>query len=208
MASDDNRLPTHWRQCFYVIRPLCDAHDESDRPLTDKRFKKILEEYLDERDPPWDVLRGARGTFKEPHRDEADHGLALSTMNVRTYIDGEADLRLAELPLRFPTHGAQDRIAAVLICDKEGFDDLLEAERVPERYDLALLSTEGIPARAARDLVAQLDVPAFTLHDLDKNGLVMAAGFPFATDLGIRMEDVAVRAPCGAGRSARRRGAR
>lgn len=30
----------------------------------------------------------------------------------------------------------------------------------------------------------------FTLHDLDKNGFVMAAGFPLATDIGIRMADV------------------
>ena len=50
-ASDNGRLPTHWRQVFYVMRPLCDAHDESDRPLTDTTFKNILESYLKERAP-------------------------------------------------------------------------------------------------------------------------------------------------------------
>jgi hypothetical protein len=33
---------------------------------------------------------------------------------------------------------------------------------------------------AACDLAESLDVPCFTLHDLDKNGFVMAGGFPFA----------------------------
>jgi hypothetical protein len=33
-------------------------------------------------------------------------------------------------------------------------------------------------------------VPCFTLRDLDNNGFVMAGGFPFATDVGIRPVDV------------------
>ena len=78
----------------------------------------------------------------------------------------------------------------MLICEKEGFDELLEAERIPDRYDLALMSTKGISAQGGRDLAESLGVPCFTLHDLDKNGFVMAAGFPFATDLGIRLDDV------------------
>jgi hypothetical protein len=63
-ASDNGRLPTHWRQVFYVMRPLCDAHPDSDRPLRDTRFKDILEDYLRDYGPGWDVLRGARGVFK------------------------------------------------------------------------------------------------------------------------------------------------
>ena len=190
-ASDHNRLPTHWRQVFYVMRPICDEHPDSDRPLTDTTFKGILESYLEEYGPRWDVLRGARGVFKEPHSSEDDHGLAMSTMNVRNYLRGRPpDPKIKPLPGRFPTKGSKNRIAAVLICEKEGFDELLQAEDIPERYDLALMSTKGISALAARDLAESLNVPCFTLHDLDKNGFVMAAGFPFATDIGIRMPDV------------------
>jgi len=47
-ASDGGRLPTHWRQVFYVMRPICDDHPESDRPLRDTTFKNILEQYLEE----------------------------------------------------------------------------------------------------------------------------------------------------------------
>jgi hypothetical protein len=187
-ASGGGRLPTHWRQIFYVMRPICDDHPESDRPLVDATFKQILEAYLEEMMPGWDVLRGARGVFKEPHTGE---NLAMSTMGVRGYLYGdEPSPRIAPVSSRFPTKGAKNRIAAVLICEKEGFDALLAAEQVPERFDLALMSTKGISARAARDLAEDLDVPCFTLHDLDKNGFVMAGGFPFATDIGLRMDDV------------------
>jgi hypothetical protein len=190
-ASDNGRLPTHWRQVFYVIRPLCDGDPDSDRPLSDATFKNIIEAYLDERRPGWDVLRGARGVFKEPHAADNDNGLAMSTMNVRNYLrPGRLDTGIPALSTRFPTRGARNRIAAVLICEKEGFDELLTAERVPDRYDLALMSTKGISAKAARDLAERVAAPCFTLHDLDKNGFVMAAGFPLATDIGIRMEDV------------------
>jgi DNA topoisomerase VI subunit B len=190
-ASDGGRLPTHWRQIFYVTRPICDADPDADRPLRDATFKKILEDYLADYAPRWDVLRGARGVFKEPHRAADDNGLAMSTMNVRTYVRApQPSPEPGEIPRRFPTHGARNRIAAVLICEKEGFDELLEAEQIPERYDLALMSTKGISALAARDLAESTGVPCFTLHDLDKNGFVMRAGFPFATDLGIRFDDV------------------
>lgn len=195
-ASDGGRLPTHWRQVFYVMRPLCNEHPESDRVLIDSTFKNILEDYLRDYEPGWDVLRGARGVFKEPHAAENDNGLAMSTMNVRNYIEQaeyDPDPSIPLVSTRYPTTGPTHRIAAILICEKEGFDELLQAENVPARYDLGLMSTKGISAIAARDLAEYaegLDVPCFTLHDLDKNGFVMAGGFPCAVDIGIRMEDV------------------
>jgi hypothetical protein len=176
---------------FYVVRPLVEKHPDSDRPLIDATFKNVLEEYLVEELPGWDVLRGARGVFKEPHRAKDDSGLAMSTMNVRNYLQGgRPSTKIPAVSGRFPTHGAENRIAAVLICEKEGFDELLSARHVPERFDLALMSTKGISAIAARDLARSLSVPCFTLHDLDKNGFVMAGGFPFATDLGLHLDDV------------------
>jgi hypothetical protein len=190
-ASGGGRLPTHWRQVFYVMRQICDAHPRSQRPLRDTTFKNIFEDYLERYGPGWNVLYGARGVFKEPHAAVNDTGLAMSTANVRNYLGARtASPRIERIRPRFPTRGAANRISAVLICEKEGFDDLLEAEGIPNRYDLALMSTKGISARAARDLAAGLQVPCFTLHDMDKNGFVMAAGFPSATDLGIHLDDV------------------
>ncbi len=189
-ASGGGRLPTHWRQMFYVMRPICER-EGCDGPLIDTTFKNILEGYLIQHRPGWDVLRGARGVFKEPHAADNDNGLAMSTLGVRDYLSdaGRSFDVKPRLSGRFPTSGARNRIAAVLICEKEGFDELLAAERVTDRYDLALMSTKGISALAARDLANRLGVPCFTLHDLDKNGFVMAAGFPFATDLGLSLAD-------------------
>ncbi len=187
-ASDNGRLPTHWRMVFYRARPLVAERPDVDRPLTDAYFKTILEEYIETYRPGWDVLRGARGVLKEPHTHET---VAMSTMAVRNYLRGRPDdLEVPAVKSTFPTHGAPNRFAAVLICEKEGFDELLEAEHVPERYDLALMSTKGISAHAARDLARGLGVPCLVLHDFDKNGFVMAAGFPFATDIGLRLADI------------------
>src|SRR5262249_41364574 len=161
-------------------------HEDSDRPLRDKTFKKILEDYLQHYEPGWDVLRGARGVFKEPHAARADNGLAMSTMGVREYLQQPTpDGHIESIETRYPTAGGDNRMAGALIWEKEGFDALLEAEDLPARFALALMSTKGISALAARDLARSLDVPCFTLHDMDKNGFVMAGGFQsFATDIG------------------------
>jgi hypothetical protein len=85
-ASGGGGLPTHWRQVFYVMRPICDQDSESDRPLRDTTFKNIFESYLEDYAPGWDVLYGARGVFKEPHAAVNDTALAMSTANVRNYL--------------------------------------------------------------------------------------------------------------------------
>ncbi len=168
-ASDDGRLPTHWRQIFYVIRPLCDRDLRSDRPLTDMRFKAILEDYLDAYHPGWDILRGARGVLKEPHTGVA---LPLSTMDVRNYLAvPPPDGRLGELVHWNPTQGARNRYSAVLICKKEGFDELLQHEQIDKRYDLALMPTKGISAFAARDLARELKYRASRCTTLTRTGL-------------------------------------
>jgi len=190
-ASAGGRLPTHWRQMFYQARPIVAEHPESDRPLLDTTFKQILESYLEEKHVNWDILYGARGVMKEPHDAKHRRVIPLSTADVRDYLsESSPDGTIAEIDEGYPTHGPTNCYGAVLICEKEGFDELLQAERIDDKYDLALMSTKGISARAARDLVRRLHVPAFTLHDFDKNGFVMAAGFPGATDLGLRLADV------------------
>ena len=187
-ASDGGRLPTHWRMVFYRARPLVAGHPDADRPLTDAYFKQVLDEYLEHRRPGWDILRGARGVFKEPHERPE---LALSTMGVRQYLKQVVDPGIRHLPATFPTVGSTNRFGAVLICEKEGFDELLRADGLPARYDLALMSTKGISAHAARDLISAIGARCFTLHDFDKNGFVMASGFRWtATDIGLRLDDI------------------
>jgi hypothetical protein len=190
-ASGGGRLPTHWRQMFYVARKVVDDHPDSDRPLLDTTFKQILENYLKAHSAGWDILYGARGVLKEPHDSDRNRVLPLSTADVRNYLRTPSpDGSIAAVGEDYPTHGPANCYAALLICEKEGFDELLQAEEIHNKYDLALMSTKGISARAARELASRLEVQTFTLHDFDKNGFVMAAGFPFATDIGLRLTDV------------------
>lgn len=190
-ASDGGRLPTHWRQMFYVARPIVENHPCSDRPLLDTTFKQILESYLDECRAGWDILYGARGVLKEPHDPGGERVIPLSTSDVRSYLSHDVpDGTIAPISRHYPTYGQTNCYGAILICEKEGFDELLQAEQVDSKYDLALMSTKGISARAARDLVDRLGIPCYTLHDFDKNGFVMAAGFPSAIDIGLRLPDV------------------
>jgi DNA topoisomerase VI subunit A len=44
----------------------------------------------------------------------------------------------------------------VLFIEKEGFLPLLEAVHIPDRYDLAIMSTKGMASTAARTLIDNL----------------------------------------------------
>ena len=91
-----------------------------------------------------------------------------------------------------------DRVRRIL-------DLILRAAGIPERYDLALMSTKGMSVVAARQLVERLStegVRIFVAHDFDKAGLSIlhtlrndTARFQFQTEpnvieLGLRLADV------------------
>ena len=70
----------------------------------------------------------------------------------------------------FPTKGPTNRFGAVLFIEKEGFDEMLKAARIAERYDIAVMSTKGMSVKAARLLVDRLHVALLVLHDFDQAG--------------------------------------
>ncbi|MHC4402416.1 MAG: toprim domain-containing protein [Planctomycetota bacterium] len=61
-----------------------------------------------------------------------------------------------------------------MFIEKEGFLPLLKAVRLAERYDIAIMSTKGMPVVACRHLADVLcgehDIPLLVLHDFDKAG--------------------------------------
>jgi DNA topoisomerase VI subunit A len=63
----------------------------------------------------------------------------------------------------------------VLFIEKEGFTPVLEAARIPERFDIAPMSTKGMSVTAARllidELCGRLGLRLFVLHDFDIAGL-------------------------------------
>lgn len=210
-ASGGGRYPATARQVMYAARPLILAY--TDKPLSadfDSYFtQSLLPEF--QRDHPdatasWDVVYDARGHLAEPHTNTV---ISLGTLSVRGYLRGHhdgvqgMDHVLAALPIEYPTTGPAARYRDVLFLEKEGFNDLLAAARIAQRFDLAIMSTKGYSSTAARTLIERLSgVRILVLHDFDKDGLGILhtlqhdtvryqfAQPPEIIDLGIRFTDV------------------
>lgn len=105
----------------------------------------------------------------------------------------------------YPTIGPENRYCNILFIEKEGFDPLLTAVRIAERYDLAIMSTKGMSVTAARlllDRLAPRIYRVFVLHDFDIAGFSIfgtlgADGRRYTfenkvpmVDLGLRLRDV------------------
>jgi hypothetical protein len=211
-ASGGGRYPATARQVMYAARPL--IVDYTDKPLGkdfDSYFTQtLLPEYIREHPDEtasWDVVYDARGHFTEPHTKKI---VSLGTLHVRRYLAGAHDVAKAAadeiveaLDLRYPTSGPNGRYRDVLFLEKEGFNDLLAASQIAERFDLAIMSTKGYSSTSARTLMECLDgVRILVLHDFDKDGLGILHTFrhdttryqftqpPDIIDLGIRLADV------------------
>jgi hypothetical protein len=175
-ASDGGKLPANARQIMYAARPTIlklTGHDK----LNDVYFTQtLLPDYMEAHPDAcrdWDVVFDARGHFSEPHTGRT---VPLGTIDVRGYL-GEwpwlgpaVELTADE---RYPTSGPRNRYRNVLFIEKEGFDPLLQAAEIAERFDIAIMSTKGMSTTASRKLLdrlaPQLD-RVFVLHDFDVAG--------------------------------------
>jgi DNA topoisomerase VI subunit B len=196
-ASGEGRLPAHARQVMYACRR--EIQEKTGRPVDDQYFcYTLLPEYV--RDHPeetkdWDVVYDERGHLEEPHSGRM---IGIGTQSVRSYLGGLPD-RNGE-----PADGPGYHYGGVLYLEKEGFADLLEAARIPQRYDLAVASSKGMNSTAVRDLLVGLSgrVKILVLHDFDQAGLAILGtlqrdtpryqfeSVPEIIDLGLRLDDV------------------
>jgi hypothetical protein len=117
-----------------------------------------------------------RGSFIEPHTDRE---VPLGTLEVRNYLQhcGAKKTQLGRLKEEpFPTYGPENRYKAILFVEKEGFDPLLRAAQIAERFDIAIMSTKGMSVTAARQLLDQLSSRVeqiLVLHDFDVSGFTI-----------------------------------
>jgi DNA topoisomerase VI subunit B len=210
-ASAQGRLPANGRQIMYAARPKVQALTggkswKKSSYFTQKLLPRFLEDHP-ELTAAWDVVFDDRGHFVEPH---TEHRIGLGTLAVRQYIgQWHAKLPGDEVSMAlehdYPTRGPANRYRFALFVEKEGFNPLLEAERIAQRYDLAIMSTKGMSVTAARQLVEQLSAHGVTilvLHDFDKSGFSIVhtlqsdtRRYTFKTrpkmiDLGLRLADV------------------
>ena len=202
-ASGNGRFPANARQIMYAARGH--IQDRTGQPLADNYFTQtLLPDYIEEHGKTWDVVFDARGHFTEPHRKTS---LPLGTLAVRRYLDEVDRLEVGDpafdrISSAFPTKGPKNRFGAVMFIEKEGFDEILRAARIAERYDIAVMSTKGMSVTAARLLVDRLHVPLLVLHDFDQSGFSIIGTLRRSTrryrfrrrvnviDLGLTLDDV------------------
>jgi hypothetical protein len=207
-ASGDGRYPANARQIYYAARPAILAEADADSLDSQYFTQELLKSYLEQRRPDWDVIYDARGHFAEPHRKGRDRQppVGLGGAEVRTYVGRFTSELVQETPiLRNPsmlsTVGPRLRFSQVLFIEKEGFDPILEAAGIADRYDLAIASTKGMPVSAVCDLLGSMDVPVYVVRDFDKAGFSIVSALRRGTrgsrkrpakviDLGLRLADI------------------
>ena len=177
-ASAGGTLPANARQIMYAARPFIQAQTGrakfDDAYFTQTLLPAFMEEYADSTSN-WDVVYDARGHLVEPH---TRHSLPLGTLHVRDYLQRaprhETGALISTNPSLYPTLGPGDRYGAVLFIEKEGFEPLLRAARIAERFDVAIMSTKGMSVIAARALVDRISadgIKFLVAHDLDMAGI-------------------------------------
>ncbi|MDN5870460.1 MAG: DUF2399 domain-containing protein [Nitrococcus sp.] len=162
----------------------------------------LLKDYLEEFNPGWKVVWDARGHLVEPHTKAK---ISLGGLGVKRYMDqwgANIDNDVPSVSSLIDTHGPENRFSNVLFIEKEGFAEILANAGISERYDMAIMSTKGIPVDAACDLIdnmANEGVQVFVLHDFDAAGFKILRTLREGTrlsvgtdviDLGLRMEDI------------------
>ena len=206
-ASGNNTLPAMARQIYYQARPKIMALTE-DKELQYGYFSQtLLPDYIEERGVGWNVVYDARGHFIEPHTNRR---IGCGTIEVGNYLHALKDPEIA--PAEFADAsvdivGPSGNLAAVLFCEKEGFNPLFRAVNLANRYDLMIVSTKGVSVTAARRLIDNIcgdhDLPLFVLHDFDVAGFLILGTlqrdtrrYQFSSvveviDLGLRLADIA-----------------
>jgi hypothetical protein len=156
VASDNGRLPANPRQIYYAA---CGAILEATgKARLDSSYftQTLLVDYIQESGVAWDIAWDDRGHFREPH---TGHVIGLGTLAVRNHLDGNRNLEISEADIvgaSVSTQGPEGRYGGMLFLENEGFQTILEAAHIPERFDVAVMSTKGMSVTAARLLVDEL----------------------------------------------------
>jgi len=204
-VSGNGQLPANARQIMCAARPH--IQQRTDKQLGDHYFTQtLLPDYLNEHDVDWDVVYDARGHFSEPH---GGNSFGIGTLDVRNYLahlhhPSVIDAGFSQA--KVGTKGPSGNFGAVLFIEKEGFDPILKAAQIADKYDIAIKSTKGMSVTAARkpadEMCSDHDIPLLLLHDFDKAGFSIAGTLQRDTrryefknditvvDLGLSLVDV------------------
>ena len=205
-ASSDGRYYANARQIMYAARPLVLKQTDGKIWKDSNYFTQtLLKDYLEEYGSNWKVVWDARGHLHEPHTGRT---VDLGGIKVMEYTNGWRDSFDVDPYLdasdQIQTTGPALRYGTALFIEKEGFAPILEAAGISERYDLALVSSKGLPVAAACKLLRTLQnagVKILVMRDFDlagfkivrtlRRGVRLSVGVPDAIDIGFRLDDVA-----------------
>jgi hypothetical protein len=200
-VSNGGRLPALARQIYYQARPKIMAMTDNKQLAYGYFSQTILPDYIEDKGVDWNVVYDARGHFEEPHTNMS---IECGTIGVRDYIRAMRSPEIVGPELKaghIKTIGPRGNIAA----EKEGFNPLLRAVDLANRYDLMIVSTKGVSVTAARQLIETIcgpDVPLFVLHDFDIAGFMIFgtlsrdtrryrfSSFVNPISLGLRLDDI------------------
>jgi len=181
-ATGDGALPVSSRNLWYQVRPR-------ERQLTGKEldYKYFSQDLLTQYKQAGHALTGLyydpAGSLHEPHEGAV---VPLGTREIDAYT----------FPLLLYNK--------ILYVEKKGLLPILQAARLAERYDMAIIGAEGYATEAARTLFAQASrdqqYQVFVLHDADADGYNIARTLAEETrrmpgyqvdviDLGLRLAD-------------------
>lgn len=200
-ASANGKYYANARQIYYAIRPLILKEIDQSKVDSDYFTQTLLKDYLEAYTPAWKVVWDARGHFEEPHTAKR---IGVGGVEVEKYM-GEWTNGIPSgtdyvVETEIKTKGPANRFNSVLFIEKEGFNEILRDAQIGEKYDMAIISTKGMPVKACCDLLSRLQTKTqiFALHDFDKSGFTilktleegtrMAQGCDFI-DLGFRLAD-------------------
>jgi hypothetical protein len=209
VASANGTLPANPRQIYYAARPEMLRLTEKTSISSRYFCQTLMIEFMRRRPDltaSWNIAWDDRGHFTEPHTGLE---IGLGTLAVRSYIGRirkPKTLDAGVSAVKADTMGPEGRYSAVLFLEKEGFTQILEAARIAERYDIAIMSTKGMSVTAARILVEELcgrrGLTLFVLHDFDVAGFSIKHTLVTSNrrhqfqhpikyiDLGLRLADV------------------
>ena len=182
-ASGNGKYPFSARGLYYQVRPLIQAY--TDKELSYEYFTPpLLTEYQEQFGAIEGLYYEARGLLIEPHTGRE---IPLGTREVAAYN---------------PEPWSFNKI---LYVEKTGLLPIIRAGQIAEKYDMALMSSQGFASRSAKELLADFekefkDMTILALHDCDISGHEIARTLAESTrtskhkikviDIGLSVEDV------------------
>lgn len=153
-ASGNGEYRFSLRQLYYAVRPYV-IKATGKEPDYAYFCREMIGSYEAEHGDIPQMYRDDRGTFYHPHLSE---DIPIGTIAVENY----------QKPLW--------TFNKVLYIEKEGFFNVIKEKKLPEKYDMALLTSKGYASRAVKDLLDALgenseeEITFFCIHDADAYG--------------------------------------